>query len=347
MNKRLQLAACAATGSALLLLAACGREESSTPAAPSKIQGGAVIKIDGSSTVFPIAEAVAEEFQADVRGAVRVTVGVSGTGGGIKKLCRGDVDVSNASRPILKEEMDACSAAGIKFMELPVAFDAITVVVHPENDWAKALTVADLKKMWEPQAQGMITRWNQVRREWPDAPLMLFGPGADSGTFDYFTEAVSGKAKASRGDYTASEDDNVLVQGVQHNKNALGYFGLAYYLSHKDAVRAVPIQASAGASAIAPDPATVRDGTYQPLSRPLFIYVSEAAAQRAEVRRFVEFYLTEGPALAADVGFVQLPDDAAKLALKHFHEGRLGSVFGGVPEVGVTIQELLEREAKL
>ncbi|MGH8188134.1 MAG: PstS family phosphate ABC transporter substrate-binding protein, partial [Steroidobacteraceae bacterium] len=262
MNKRLQLAAGAATFSALvLLLAACGREESSTPAAPSKIRGGAVIKIDGSSTVFPIAEAVAEEFQAGMRGAVRVTVGVSGTGGGFKKLCRGDVDVANASRPILAEEMETCRAAGIQFMELPVAFDAITVVVHPENDWAKALTVADLKKVWAPEAQGKITRWNQVRREWPDAALMLFGPGADSGTFDYFTEAIAGKAKASRGDYTASEDDNVLVQGVQHNKNALGYFGLAYYLSHKDAVRAVPIQATADAPAVAPGPETVRDGT--------------------------------------------------------------------------------------
>lgn len=347
MNERLRLAAPAAAYSALLLLAACGREESSTPAAPSKIQGGAVIKIDGSSTVFPIAEAVAEEFQTDMRGAVRVTVGVSGTGGGFKKLCRGDVDVANASRPILAEEMQACSAAGIRFMELPVAFDAVTVVVHPENGWAKALTVADLKKIWEPAAQGKIARWNQVRREWPDAPLMLFGPGADSGTFDYFTEAITGKAKSSRGDYTASEDDNVLVQGVQNNKNALGYFGLAYYQSYEDSVRAVPIQASAGAPAVAPSVATVRDGTYQPLSRPLFIYVSEAAAQRAEVRRFVEFYLTEGPALAGQVGFVPLPDDAAQLALEHFRDGRLGSVFGGVPEVGVTIQELLEREAKL
>jgi phosphate transport system substrate-binding protein len=347
MNKRLQLAACAATCSALILLAACGREESSTPAAPSKIRGGAVIRIDGSSTVFPIAEAVAEEFQSAMRGAVRVTVGVSGTGGGFKKLCRGDVEISNASRPILAEEMQACSAAGIKFMELPVAFDAITVVVHPENDWAKTLTVADLKKIWEPEAQGKITRWNQVRREWPDAPLMLFGPGADSGTFDYFTEAITGKAKASRGDYTASEDDNVLVQGVQHNKNALGYFGLAYYLSHKDAVRAVPIQADAAAAAVEPSAATVRDATYQPLSRPLFIYVNEAAAQRPEVRQFVEFYLTEGPALAGQVGFVPLPDDAAQLALEHFRAGRVGTVFGGVPEVGITIQELLEREAKL
>src|SRR5688572_15369428 len=185
-----------------------------------------VIKIDGSSTVFPVAEAVAEEFQLSERGAARVTVGLSGTGGGFKKLCRGDTDISNASRPILAEEMETCRAAGVTFMELPIAFDAITVVVNPHNDWVRELAIADLKKMWEPAAQGGITRWNQVRPEWPDAPLMLFGPGADSGTFDYFTEAVAGKAKSSRGDFTASEDDNVLVQGVENNKNALGYFGL-------------------------------------------------------------------------------------------------------------------------
>src|SRR5688500_12836166 len=200
-----------------------------------------VIKIDGSSTVFPIAEAVAEEFQISKRGKVRVTVGIAGTGGGFKRFCRGETDIANASRPILKEEMAACSAAGIKYLELPVAFDALTVVVNPSNTWVKELTVADLKKMWEPGAQQRVTKWNQIRSEWPAQPLMLFGPGADSGTFDYFTEAVNGKAKASRGDYTASEDDNVLVQGVENNKNALGYFGYAYYIAHKDKMRAIPI----------------------------------------------------------------------------------------------------------
>ncbi len=200
--------------------------------------------------------------------------------------------------------------------------------------------------MWEPGAQGQVTRWNQVRPEWPDAPLMLFGPGADSGTFDYFTEAVTGKAKASRGDFTASEDDNVLVQGVEHNKNALGYFGFAYYISHKDRMRAVPIEQADGAQVL-PSMAAVTDGTYQPLSRPLFIYVSDKAAQREEVRKLIEFYLTEGPELAAQVGFVPLPEQAAQLALQHFTTGRMGTVFGGVPEVGVTIEELLKREAKL
>jgi phosphate transport system substrate-binding protein len=325
-------------------LVGCGNDNGAGSARTGR--DAPVVRIDGSSTVFPIAEAVAEEFQIEQRGAVRVTVGLSGTGGGFKKLCRGDVDISNASRPILAEEMEMCRAAGIGFMELPVAFDAITVVVHPSNDWVRELTIADLKKMWEPAAQGRITRWNQVRPQWPDAPLMLFGPGADSGTFDYFTEAVTGEAKSSRGDYTASEDDNVLVQGVENNKNALGYFGFAHYASHKDRMRAVPIVRDDG-TAVLPSNATVIDGSYQPLSRPLFIYVSDKSAQRPEVRNLIEFYLTEGPALAEQVGFVSLPEQAAQMALEHFRNGRLGTVFGGVPEVGVTIEDLLKREAKL
>jgi phosphate transport system substrate-binding protein len=333
-----------------LAMAGCGKkqpagESGDAPAAKTG-RDAPVIRVDGSSTVFPIAEAVAEEYQTEQRGAVRVTVGLSGTGGGFKKLCRGDVDISNASRPILEEEMTLCRNAGVTFYELPVAFDAITVVVNPKNEWVKSLTVDDLKKMWQPEAQGKITRWNQVRPEWPDAPLMLFGPGADSGTFDYFTEAVTGKAKSSRGDYTASEDDNVLVQGVENNKNALGYFGFAYYISHQDRMRAVPI-AKADGSQVLPSAAAVIDGTYQPLSRPLFIYVSSKAVERPEVRQFVQFFLSEGAALAGEVGFVPLPEQAAQMALKHFNEGRMGSVFGGVPEVGVTIEDLLSREAKL
>ncbi len=328
---------------AAVLCGCGGGKEAGT--APTAAQAS-VIRIDGSSTVFPIAEAVAEEFQLGQSGRVRVTVGLSGTGGGFKKLCRGDVHISNASRPILKEEIDTCRAAGIGFIELPIAFDAITVVVHPQNDWVKTLTVADLKKIWEPAAQATIVRWTQLRPQWPDVPLMLFGPGADSGTFDYFTEAVVGKAKSSRGDFTASEDDNVLVQGVEHNKNSLGYFGFAYYVSHQERMRAVPIVNSKG-TAVLPSIAAVTDGSYEPLSRPLFIYVSATAAQRPEVREFIEFYMTQGPALAAEAGFVPLPEHASQLALKHFHDGRLGSVFGGVPEIGVTIEELLQRETSL
>ncbi len=326
-----------------MLLSACGGGGSDGRVNPSDAP---VIKIDGSSTVFPIAEAVAEEFQLAERGAARVTVGLSGTGGGFKKLCRGDTDIANASRPILAEEMKACRATGTEYMELPVAFDAITVVVNPKNDWVKSITIEDLKKIWEPAAQGVILRWNQVRPEWPDVPLMLFGPGADSGTFDYFTEAVVGKAKSSRGDYTASEDDNVLVQGVEHNTNALGYFGFAYYISHQERMRAVAIVQPDGTQVL-PSIETVTNGKYQPLSRPLFIYASFAATKRPEVRRFLEFYLTEGGTLAAEVGFVPLPQEASATALEHFRNHRVGSVFGGHPEVGVTIEDLMSREAKL
>jgi phosphate transport system substrate-binding protein len=317
-----------------------------TALTPELAAAQSVIKIDGSSTVFPIAEAVAEEFQISKRGKVRVTVGIAGTGGGFKRFCRGETDISNASRPILKEEMEACRAAGVKYMELPVAFDALTVVVNPQNTWVKSLTVADLKKMWEPGAQGRVSKWSQVKGDWPAQPLMLFGPGADSGTFDYFTEAVNGKSKASRGDYTASEDDNVLVQGVENNKNALGYFGYAYYIAHKDKMRAVPIDNGKGKT-VAPSLEAVVDGSYQPLSRPLFIYVRDTAAQRAEVKEFIQFYLTEGAALAKEVGYVPLPEQAYQLALRHFRDGKMGTVFGGVPEVGVTIDNLLAREGKL
>jgi phosphate transport system substrate-binding protein len=313
---------------------------------PHAASAQSTIKIDGSSTVFPIAEAVAEEFQIAKRGKVRVTVGIAGTGGGFKRFCRGETDISNASRPILKEEMDACRAAGIKYLELPVAFDALTVVVNPKNTWVKTLTVADLKKMWEPGAQQRVTRWNQVRPEWPNEPLMLFGAGADSGTFDYFTEAVNGRAKSSRGDYTASEDDNVLVQGVENNKNALGYFGFAYYIAHKDRMRAVEIVNPKG-QAVGPSIENVNNGTYQPMSRPLFIYVRETAAARPEVKEFIEFYLTKGAALVEEVGFVPLPAESYKMTMEHFRNQKLGTVFGGVAEVGVTIESLLSREGKL
>ena len=310
-----------------------------------RAEAQAAIKIDGSSTVFPISEAFAEEFQISKRGKVRVTVGMSGTGGGFKKFCRGETDMSNASRPILTEEMANCRKAGIKYIEVPVAFDALTVVVNPANTWVKTMTVADLKKMWEPGAQGRVASWKQVRAEYPNEKLMLFGPGADSGTFDYFTEAVMGKAKSSRGDFTASEDDNTLVQGVENNKNALGYFGFAYYVAHKDKMRAVSIDGGKGP--VAPSIDNVINGTYQPLSRPLFVYVKEASMARPEVREFVEFMMTKGGPLVAEVGYVPLPKSAYDLAWKHYNNKKLGTVFGGVPEVGVTIDELLAKEAKL
>jgi phosphate transport system substrate-binding protein len=303
------------------------------------------IKIDGSSTVFPISEAYAEEFQIQKRGKVRVTVGVSGTGGGLKKFCRGETDMANASRPISVEEMAACRNAGIKYFEVPVAFDALTVVVHPANTWAKTLTVAELKKMWEPAAQGRITTWNQVNPKFPKQKIMLFGPGADSGTFDYFTEAVMGKAKSSRGDYTASEDDNTLVQGVENNRNAIGYFGFAYYAAHKDKMTAVGIDAGKG-KAVLPSLENVTNGTYTPLSRPLFVYVRDTSAKRPEVREFVQFMLQNGE-LVKEVGYLPLPQQAYDLAWKHFSGGKLGTVFGGQSKVGITIDQLLAMEARL
>lgn len=305
-----------------------------------------IVKIDGSSTVFPVTEAVAEEFQKARKGAVKVTVGISGTGGGFKKFCRGETDISGASRPILKKEMGDCKAAGIEYVELPVAFDALTVVVHPKNDFIKQLTVAELKKMWEPSAQAKVTRWNQINPSWPDAPMALFGPGADSGTFDYFTEAVVGKSKSSRGDFTASEDDNVLVQGVARDRNALGYFGFAYYVENKDKLKAVPIVNEKG-QAVLPSLEAVEKGAYSPLARPIFIYVSTKALAKPEVKDFVQFYMTHGGALAKEVKYVPLPANAYKMAWEHVQKGKKGTVFGGMAEVGVTIDELLKREGKL
>jgi phosphate transport system substrate-binding protein len=306
-----------------------------------------IVKIDGSSTVYPISEAAAEDFQKAKRGAVRVTVGISGTGGGFKKFCRGETDVSDASRPISAKEMKACADEGIKYVELPVAFDALTVVVNPKNTWVKALKVEELKKMWEPIAQGKITHWNQVNPSWPNAPLKLFGPGADSGTFDYFTDAINGKEKASRGDFTASEDDNVLVQGVSRDVHAIGYFGLAYYVENKDKLKAAPILNKGAAKAVYPSLESVMDGTYQPLARPIFIYVSDKGMQRPEVREFVQFYLKNAPALVKEVGYVPLAAKHYEMALKNFSERKLGTGFGGKSEVGVKVEELLARKAHL
>ena len=305
-----------------------------------------IVKLDGSSTVYPISEAVAEDFQKLKKNAIKVTVGISGTGGGFKKFCRGEIDISDASRPILKKEMEDCKAAGIQYIELPVAFDAITLVVNPKNTFLKNITVDELKKIWEPSAQGKVMKWSQVNPAWPDAPIKLFGPGADSGTFDYFTEAVVGKSKSSRGDYTASEDDNVLVQGVSRDANAIGYFGFSYYVENKDKLKAVPIIEKAGKPAVEPSFDNVVKGIYQPLARPIFIYVNTKAFERPEVREFVEFYLKNAAKLSKEVKYVPLPDRAYEVSLEHVHNRKLGTVFGGVAEVGVTIDELLKREGK-
>lgn len=305
----------------------------------------ALVKVDGSSTVYPITEAVAEDFQKAKKNAVRVTVGISGTGGGFKKFCRGETDVSDASRPITKKEMEDCRAAGIEFIELPVAYDALTVVINPKNDWAKNMTVAELKAIWEPAAQGKITNWKQINPAWPDRPLKLYGPGADSGTFEYFTEAVNGKAKATRGDFTASEDDNVLVQGVARDVGGLGYFGFAYYVENKDKLVAVAVS-DAGKSPVAPSLETVVNGTYQPLARPIFIYVNAKSAARPEVKEFVEFYMKNGEKLAKEVKYVPLPAKAYAYNLEQVSKGAKGTKFGGENKVGMTIDMLMKLEAQ-
>lgn len=305
-----------------------------------------IIKIDGSSTVFPVTEAVAEDFQKMKKGDVKVTVGISGTGGGFKKFCRGETDISDASRPILKKEMEACAKEGIKYIELPVAYDALTVVVNPKNDFIKSMTVEELKRIWEPSAQGKITSWNQVNPAWPATPIKLFGAGADSGTFDYFTEAIVGKAKSSRGDFTASEDDNVLVQGVSRDKGALGFFGFSYYAENSKKLRAVAIVEKAGKPGVLPSFDTVKNGTYQPLSRPVFIYVNAKSVEKPEVKEFVEYYLANAAKLAKEVKLVGLPDNAYKQAVANFKAKKTGTGFGGEPEVGVSVEDLLKREGK-
>jgi phosphate transport system substrate-binding protein len=302
------------------------------------------VTIDGSSSVFPIGEAIAEEFQRANRN-VRVTVGISGTGGGFKKFCRGETQMQNASRPILQAEMEECRRAGIRYVELPIAFDALTVVVSPRNRFVECLTVAELRRVWEPAAQGRITNWNQVRQGFPDARLTLYGAGADSGTFDYFTEAIVGRAKSSRGDYTASEDDNVLVQGVARDPNALGYIPYAYVASHPDALRVVAVDGGRGC--VLPSAETVVNGTYSPLSRPFFLYVNLQALDRPEVRQLAEFYLSpSGRNLIREVRYVPLPEQAYEIGLRRIRERIAGTGYGGRPEVGMPIVEVLRHEPR-
>lgn len=311
----------------------------------------AIIKMDGSSTVFPITEAMAEEFQTEKKGAVRVTVGISGTGGGFKKFCRGETDFQNASRPITEKEMADCATSKIKYIELPIAFDATVVVVNPKNTWVNEMTVEQLKIIWSPEAQGKITHWNQVNPAWPKEPLKLYGAGSDSGTFDYFTEAIVGKAKSSRGDYTASEDDNTLVQGVFNDKNSLGYIPLSYYEENKTKLKMLGViggnQAPKKNLAVKASRETVEDGTYFPLSRPLFLYVSERSLKRAEVRQFAEFYLKNASILVPEVKYVALPAKAYALAQQRLSKNQVGSVFKGHAEIGMKVEELLKKETKL
>ncbi|MGB9495371.1 MAG: PstS family phosphate ABC transporter substrate-binding protein [Azonexus sp.] len=306
-----------------------------------------IVKIDGSSTVYPITEAVAEEFQKAKKNAIKVTVGISGTGGGFKKFCRNETDLSNASRPITAKEMEDCKAAGVEYIEMPVAYDALTVVINPKNTFLKQATVDELKKMWEPASQGKVMKWSDVNPAWPDAPMKLFGAGADSGTFEYFTEAVVGKAKSSRGDFTASEDDNVLVQGVSRDVNALGYFGYAYYAENMARLKGLPIVNPKTGKAVEPSGANVENASYQPLSRPIFVYVKKSSLDKPEVREFVDFYMKNAEKLVREVKYVPLPQSAYDGNLKHAKDNKIGTVFGGKNEVGITIEDLMKREAKM
>ena len=333
-------------------LAACG------PSAQDARTGGtgggasagpALVTLDGSSTVFPISEAVAEEFQKANQGT-RVTVGISGTGGGFQKFCRGEIDIADASRPISATEIAACAKAEppISYIELPIAYDGIAIAVNPKNSWAADITAAELKTLWDPNAQGKVKTWSQVRQGWPNREIHLFGAGVDSGTYDYFTEAINGKAKASRGDFTSSEDDNVLVQGISNDELALGFLPFAYFEENAAKLKLLPVddnKADNGAGAITPSPDTIRTGTYQPLSRPVFIYVSVKAAERPEVQRFIEFYLKNAETLVREVNYVGLGANAYQMVGDRFSKRTTGSAFAGVNTVGMTIDQLLAKEA--
>jgi phosphate transport system substrate-binding protein len=326
---------------ASIVMAACGGSGNQPGGDGSGAQ--ALIRIDGSSTVFPISEAVAEEFQRANPNA-RPIVGTSGTGGGFQKFCSGEIDINNASRPIKPTEIEACAKAGVGFIEIPVAYDGLAVVVHPSNSWASSMTIQELKALWAPEAQARVLRWNQIRSSWPNREIHLFGAGVDSGTYDYFTEAVVGKEGASRGDFTSSEDDNVLVQGIAGDELALGFMGLAYFEGNKSRLKLLGVDGGGGRGPVSPTAETVRDGTYQPLSRPLFIYVSTTSADRPEVQQFVEAYFSSAD-LVTEVGYIELTPEIYDLARAHFAARRTGTAFGeGGSQVGVKLEELLTRE---
>jgi phosphate transport system substrate-binding protein len=298
------------------------------------------IQIDGSSTVFPLSEAVAEGFQQQTQGRIRVTVGESGTGGGFRKFCRGEIHIAGASRPIRTSEMATCAAAGIQYVEIPVAFDGLTVVVNPSNP-IRSMTVQELRRLWEPGAQGRVTNFNQINSSFPNLPITLFGPGSASGTFDYFTEAVNGTARASRTDYTPSEDDNVIVQGVVGSPGGLGYFGYAYYEENRSRLRAIAVDSGNGP--VAPSHDSVLNGTYSPLSRPIFIYINSAALRRPQVNQFAQYYVTNAGAQAERVGYIGLPASAYQTYLQRVQRRQAGTAFGGRQAIGITVEQLLAR----
>jgi phosphate transport system substrate-binding protein len=338
----------ATTLAMVLFLAACSTPTQTTTNSSAQAQlpeaiTNDIIEMDGSSTVYPITEAAVQQYQ-QANPDVQVSASFSGTGGGFRKFCAGEIDITGASRPISTQELAVCRDAGVRFVELPIAFDALTVVVHPQNDWVNDLTVEELRTVWQSASQGQVTNWNQIRPEFPDRPLTLYAPGADSGTYDYFAEVIVG-ASNTRSDFTGSEDDDILVRGVANDPNALGYFGISYYEQNQDQLKALAIDNGNGA--ISPDRENVENAAYQPLSRPLFVYVNVQSAQNnPDIGNFMDFYLRNGIDLVESVGYIPMPEDAYEIGYRNFYKGEVGTAYDGKPEPGLTIQEVLLREQK-
>jgi phosphate transport system substrate-binding protein len=341
----------AALGALVLAMTACGGGESaqstsqSQPATEARPAKGSAdlsgtIEIDGSSTTYPITEAMAEEFGDLTDGNVKVVVGISGTGGGFKKFCAGETVISNASRPIKQKEIDLCAEAGIEYVEVPVGIDGLSVMVNPGNDFVECVTIDELHTLWRPEAEETVTKWSEVRAGWPDREVRLYGPGTDSGTFDYFTETVNGDSGASRGDFLASEDDNVLVTGIGGDPNSLGYFGYAYYSENQDRLKIVGIDGGNGC--ITPSDETINNGAYSPLSRPLFIYVRADVLEEPHIRGFLEFYLSEGSReLISETGYIPFEDTVYGLAMAKVQGAITGAAFGGDARLSGTVEEVL------
>lgn len=306
-----------------------------------------IIKIDGSSTVYPVTKIAADQFEVMKKNTVKIAMEISGSGGGFKKMCRGEIDIANASRPIQKKELLECKNAKVQFIEIPIAFDALTVVINPHNTWSKSLTVTELNKIWGPSAQGKITRWNQINPAWPAEEISLYVSDRDSGTFDYFTEAIVGKAKSSRNDFNKSRNDIALAEDIANNKNALGFLGFAYFLENQNKVKAVAVDNEKGNGAVLPSVDSVENGAYQPLSRPVFIYVNAKSVEKQEVQEFITYYLKNGILITKEAGLFPLPPRAYNTMLEHFNKKRVGTLFDSVSGVGLTIDDLIRREGRL
>jgi len=311
------------------------------PPTPGSASRQASIRIGGSSTVFPILEEAIRAYRA-AGNTTSISLQEAGTSDGFRRFCAGQLELANASRPINSKELKACAARGIRFLELPIAFDALTVVVHPANTWAQQISLPELARLWGRQAEGKVDRWSEVNRDWPDRPIKLCGPGKDSGTYDYFNKAINGSSDHSRQDYTASEDDNIIARCVAQNPNALGYFGYSYYVANQKRLRALAV--NAGAGSVLPSLANVQSGRYRPLSRPLFLYINDnALARKPELQRFTTFTIRRGLQLVAKVGDIPLPASTYQLVETKLYKRIAGSAFGGDLPVGLTIGESLRR----